>query len=510
MKLFGEKNLQWALMATGFVVGIPLFYNVGFVLMVPIIFSAAYQYKLPAVYIGLPMLAALSVTHGFLPPHPSPSALVTQFHANMGLTLMYGFMVAIPAIIIAGPIFSKTLKNIKSVPLQIFQPKNIPAAELPGTANSFLSSLLPVVLLALTTVLPAVIKGGPAVQKFFAFVGDPIIVMTIAVITATFTLGIGMGKSMKSIMNIYGDAVKDIAMILLIVAGAGVLKQVFTDSGVSQEIGRAVQNLHIQPLVLGWLIAAIIRVCLGSATVAGLTAAGIIAPMMAQGNVHPSLMVLSIGAGSLMFSHVNDGGFWMFKEYFNLSMKGHAPFLVAHGIYCSRGRTLRRTYYQSIYINILYMQTVNIEEKLQAMGLVLPTIPPSKGIYKSCLTAGNFLFVSGHVSLTTEGKFITGKVGSTISEEDGFAAARQCGLAILTSIKAHLGDLNKLKRVIKILGMVNCGPDFEKHAIIINGCSELFVQLLGDENGKGVRSAVGMGSLPGNVAVEVEAMFEMW
>ncbi len=156
------------------------------------------------------------------------------------------------------------------------------------------------------------------------------------------------------------------------------------------------------------------------------------------------------------------------------------------------------------------MQTANIEEKLQAMGLVLPTIPPSKGIYKSCLTVGNFLFVSGHVSLNTEGKFITGKVGSTISEEDGFAAARQCGLAILTSIKAHLGDLNKIKRVIKILGMVNCVPDFEKHAIIINGCSELFVHLLGDENGKGVRSAVGMGSLPGNVAVEVEAMFEVF
>ena len=156
------------------------------------------------------------------------------------------------------------------------------------------------------------------------------------------------------------------------------------------------------------------------------------------------------------------------------------------------------------------MQTVNIEEKLQSMGLTLPTIPPSKGIYKSCLTTGNFLFVSGHVSLTTEGKFITGKVGSTISEEDGIAAARQCGLAILTSIKAHLGDLNKIKRVIKILGMVNCGPDFEKHAIIINGCSELFVQLLGKENGKGVCSAVGMGSLPGNVAVEVEAMFEIF
>jgi enamine deaminase RidA (YjgF/YER057c/UK114 family) len=155
------------------------------------------------------------------------------------------------------------------------------------------------------------------------------------------------------------------------------------------------------------------------------------------------------------------------------------------------------------------MNTNNLEEKLQALGFVLPAIPPSKGIYKPCITVGNQLFVSGHVSLTTEGKFITGKVGSTISEEEGIAAARQCALAILHSIKKHLGDLNKLKRVIKILGMVNCGPDFEKHAIIINGCSEVFVQLLGDDNGKGVRSAVGMGSLPGNVAVEVEALFEI-
>ena len=156
------------------------------------------------------------------------------------------------------------------------------------------------------------------------------------------------------------------------------------------------------------------------------------------------------------------------------------------------------------------MDTNTIEQKLQQLGLLLPVIPQSKGIYKSCLTVGNQLFVSGHVSLTTEGKFITGKVGSTISEEDGIAAARQCGLAILSSIKAHLGGFDKLKRVIKILGMVNCGHDFEKHAIIINGCSELFVQLLGDENGKGVRSAVGMGSLPGNVSVEVEALFELY
>ncbi len=317
MNAFGEKYIQWALMVTGFIVGIPLFYNVGFVLMVPLIFSVVYQYKLPAVYIGLPMLASLSVTHGFLPPHPSPTALVTQFQANMGMTLLYGFIIAIPAIILAGPVFASTLKNIKSVPLQTFQPKQIPEKELPGTANSFLSSLLPVILLAVTAILPQLSDPHP----LYAFFGDPIIVMLISVLVATFTLGPSTGKSIKAIMDIYSDAVKDVAMIVLIVAGAGVLKQVFVDSGVSREIAASLEHWSIHPLVLGWLIAAVIRVCIGSATVAGLTTAGIIAPTMAQMHVNPSLMVLSIGAGSLMFSHVNDAGFWMYKEYFNLSIK---------------------------------------------------------------------------------------------------------------------------------------------------------------------------------------------
>src|SRR5690349_4874708 len=150
MNAFGVRYLQWALMITGFIIGIPLFYNVGFVLMIPLIFSVVYQYKLPAVYIGLPMLASLSVTHGFLPPHPAPTALVAQFKANMGVTLMYGLIVAIPAIIVAGPIFSKSLKRIVSVPLKTFEVKTLPAEQLPGRANSFLSSLLPVILLMAT------------------------------------------------------------------------------------------------------------------------------------------------------------------------------------------------------------------------------------------------------------------------------------------------------------------------------------------------------------------------
>lgn len=156
------------------------------------------------------------------------------------------------------------------------------------------------------------------------------------------------------------------------------------------------------------------------------------------------------------------------------------------------------------------MSTSNIEQKLEQMGLALPVLPTSKGIYKSCLVMDNIVFVSGHVSVNNDGSFIKGKLGKDISDEDGKSAAKQCGLAMLTSLKKQLGNLNKIKRVIKILGMVNAIPEYEKHPVVINGCSELFVELLGEDHGKGVRSAVGMGSLPGNVAVEIEAIFEIY
>jgi enamine deaminase RidA (YjgF/YER057c/UK114 family) len=155
------------------------------------------------------------------------------------------------------------------------------------------------------------------------------------------------------------------------------------------------------------------------------------------------------------------------------------------------------------------METKNIEKKLEELGLSLPVLPASKGIYKSCLVVGNLLYVSGHVSVNADGTYITGKVGAGLNEEEGKIAARQCGLGMLASVKKHFGNLDRLKRVIKLLGMVNCPVDYTKHPLIINGCSELFAQLLGEENGIGVRSAVGMGSLPNNVAVEIEAIFEL-
>lgn len=325
VNLFGSKNIQWAMAATGFIVGIPLFYNVGFVLLVPLAFSVVYQTRLPPVYVGLPMLAALSVTHGFLPPHPAPAALVTQFDADLGTTLIYGLAIAIPTVIVAGPLFARLLKNIKSVPLKTFKPAEIPRERMPGALNSFLSALLPVILLVITTLISWMIDTGSLdageYEGMVAFIGDPSIVMLVSLLIATISLGIMNGWKMGSLMEHYGEAVKDIALIVLVIAGAGALKQVFVDSGVSAVIGAYLQNIELNPLILGWLIAAIIRVCLGSATVAGLTAAGIIAPIILAGEVDPNLMVLAIGAGSLMFSHVNDAGFWMYKEYFNLSIK---------------------------------------------------------------------------------------------------------------------------------------------------------------------------------------------
>lgn len=319
MKAIGLKNIHWALALIGLIIGIPLFYNTGFVIMIPLIFSIVYRYGLPAVATGISLLAALSVAHGFLPPHPSPATLVGQFKADLGETMLYGLVVAIPTIIIAGPIFSRTLKNIDSKPLETFKAPDLKEEELPGVMNSFLTALLPVILFALMTLLPMIVDSK--YEDVIFFFSRPSIVMLIALIVATFTLGIGRGKRMESIMNIYSDSVKDIALILLIIAGAGIFKQVLVDSKVADEIAELLSGSSLSPLVLGWLIAALIRVAVGSATVAGITAAGIVDQLVRDTNTSPSLMVLSIGAGSLMFSHVNDAGFWLFKEYFNLSIK---------------------------------------------------------------------------------------------------------------------------------------------------------------------------------------------
>ncbi|MGI8951408.1 MAG: gluconate:H+ symporter [Chitinophagaceae bacterium] len=321
IKIFGIKYLQWALVLTAFIVGIPLFYGVGFVLLVPLVITIASRYKISAVYLGLPTLAALSVTHGYLPPHPSPTALVQQFHADIGVTLLYGLIIAIPAIILAGPVFSITLKKYTAKPLETFTSKDLPEEELPAMFSSLAAAFLPVLLIALGSIVRLYFQQKNIFTNTIETLGDPILAMLLSLLIAVYILGIKKGKKLKSLMFSLSEAVKDVAMILLIIGGAGALKQILTDSGMSNEIVQHLNGLHINPLLLAWSISAALRICLGSATVAGLTTAGIVAPLIITTGVNPNLMVLATGAGSLMFSHVNDPGFWMFKEYFNLSFK---------------------------------------------------------------------------------------------------------------------------------------------------------------------------------------------
>ncbi|MBJ25947.1 MAG: gluconate transporter [Flavobacteriaceae bacterium] len=319
---FGLKYVQFALVLAGFIVGIPMFYSVGFVILVPLVFTIATSTGLPLIYVGLPMLASLSVTHGFLPPHPAPTTIASMFNADIGKTLLYGVIIAIPTIIIAGPLFSRSIKHIKASPLkEFYNPVVMSDEEIPSMTVSTLTALFPVILIMISSFVENFISESFIFKEVIIFIGNPVIAMLISVLLAIYTLGIARGVKIDNIMHSISESISSITMVLLIIAGAGALKQILIDSGVSDYIGLLLKESNLPPLILAWLIATIMRVCVGSATVAGLTAAGIVLPLVGMTNVSPELMVLAIGSGSLMLSHVNDAGFWMFKEYFNLSLK---------------------------------------------------------------------------------------------------------------------------------------------------------------------------------------------
>lgn len=318
IKVFGEKYMLWGLALAGFVIGIPLFYNAGFMIVLPLIFMISATTKVPLLVVAIPMCSALSVAHGYLPPHPSPAAIASQLDADIGKTLLYGIMVSIPAIAVAGPIFGKTLGRFNPKPdTSLFNLTPKPESELPGLGISLTTALLPVFLLV--TMSP--IKGLFPGNKVLELLAEPWFGMLVSVLFAAWALGIKRGLSMTKITKSFEEAFKGVAAILLIVAGAGVFKQVMTEGQINSYLGDLLAGVNAPPLVLSWGIAAVIRVCVGSATVAGLTTVGILAPLLQSVDVSPELTVLAIGSGSLMFSHVNDGGFWLFKEYFNVTIK---------------------------------------------------------------------------------------------------------------------------------------------------------------------------------------------
>lgn len=313
IKWFGIKNIQWAALLTGILVGIPLFYSAGFIVLLPLAFSIASATGLPKLYVGLPMVSALSITHGFLPPHPGPVALATIFHADMGKVLLYGMAIAIPVAAIAGVLFPRTIISLKGIKLESQAMILKSDKKLPSAVKSFAIALMPVILIIAGNV-GAMLSHGEAAY-YFRVLADPTLALLLSVIIILLIIHAPLKQSMESCV----EGAKGITMILLIIAAGGAFKQILIDSGIGNEVKAAAETWHASPLLLGWALAAVLRITLGSSTIASLTAAGIVLPLIHAGT-SPELMVLSVGAGSLMLSHVNDTGFWMFKEYFGLTL----------------------------------------------------------------------------------------------------------------------------------------------------------------------------------------------
>lgn len=319
---FGEKRVQLASVITAAIVGIALFFETGVVVLIPLVFTIAIAARVPVLYLGMPVIAALITMHGFVPPHPGPTAVANVFDANIGLTMILGIIIAIPAFILAGPVYTKLFKKESleiDIPKGLFSDKKFKEEELPKFGISLFTALLPVILIGLQAIVEIFAPESP-IASVTDFIGNANVALLISVIVAIFTFGLNLGKKMPDIMQSLSQAVSGIGMILLIIAAGGAFKQVLIDSHIDQYISDIMAGSTLSPLILTWLIAAILRVAVGSATVAGMTAAGIAAPLVASTGASPELMVLAAGAGSVTFSHVNDAGFWIYKEYFNLTI----------------------------------------------------------------------------------------------------------------------------------------------------------------------------------------------
>ncbi|KZZ85334.1 GntP family permease [Bacillus sp. SJS] len=329
---FGEKNIQWAVVVASFIIGVALFFEVGLVLLIPIVFAISRELKISILFLGIPMAAALSVTHGFLPPHPGPTVIAGEYGANLGEVLLYGFIIAIPTVIIAGPLFTKLAKRL--VPASFKKTGNIASLgeqkefkleDTPGFGISVFTAMLPVILMSIATIITLLQKTmgfeDNALLASIRFIGDASTAMLISLLVAIYTMGLARKIPINTVMASCTTAITQIGMMLLIIGGGGAFKQVLIDGGVGDYVAELFKGSSLSPILLAWIIAAILRISLGSATVAALTTAGLVIPLLGQTDVNLALVVLATGAGSLIASHVNDAGFWMFKEYFGLTMK---------------------------------------------------------------------------------------------------------------------------------------------------------------------------------------------
>ncbi|MEU9023127.1 gluconate:H+ symporter [Actinomadura sp. NPDC048394] len=321
----GRRALPWAMALVGALIGLPMFFEIGLVLLMPVIYLVARRSGQSIIAVGVPALAGLSAMHGLVPPHPGPLVAIDALHADLGVTLGLGVLVAVPTVALAGPVLARfAARWVDVAPPELFTTDKEEGEEdrrRPSFAITLATVLLPVVLMLLKAFADIVLDEGTEAYTVLDNLGTPLIALLIAVVVAMFTLGLGAGMDRRTITTTLERSLPPIAGVLLIVAAGGGFKQTLVDTGIGKTIADWVDGSGVSVLVLGWLVAVLIRLATGSATVATVTASGILAPLvtgLSTGDT--SLLVLAVGSGSLFFSHVNDAGFWLVKEYFGLSV----------------------------------------------------------------------------------------------------------------------------------------------------------------------------------------------
>ncbi len=328
------KTLPWAMMGVAFVIGIPMFFEVGLVVLLPLIFSVARKLEKDQsvkgsayVYVAVPAIAALAAMHGMVPPHPGPLTAIAQLNGSVSATMLYGIIAAVPAMILAGPIYGAWVTRrlaVKPEQALIDQFSAHETAELqgphPGLGLSLLTALLPAVLMLCNSVAELAFDKGAAILDVTGFIGAPIIAMLISVLFAAIVLVYRRHGDSEKLRKSLSESLKAIASVLLIIAGGGAFQHVLSDAKVGDAIMHLSQYFSFSPLILGWIIAMLLSVSTGSATVGIVGAAGLLAPLAGAGDVNPSLLALSIGCGSLFFNYANHAGFWLVKESFGMTM----------------------------------------------------------------------------------------------------------------------------------------------------------------------------------------------
>ncbi|MBW3492153.1 gluconate permease GntP [Bacillus sp. FDAARGOS_1420] len=322
IRFFGVKKLPWAMLFAGFVIGIPVFFEVGIVILLPLVISIRKTTKQNILLIALPVIAGLSIVHGLVPPHPGAMTAIGIYNANLGKVLLYSLIIALPTAIIAGPVFAKWVHK-RAIPEN--EPELVRvttvSTDLPSRKASFFIILLPVVLMILSVVAPY-ISLPEKITEFLVFVGSPVIALLISCFAAFYLLGIKQGINKKVIKKLTDESLLPVGSIILIIGAGGGFKQILIESGVGTAIAQMAEHISLSPIVLAFMVAGLIRIATGSATVALTTAAGIVSPVIQHmSGVNLELLVIATGAGSLMFSHVNDAGFWLVKEYLGLTVK---------------------------------------------------------------------------------------------------------------------------------------------------------------------------------------------